>query len=940
MNQHKPANEREMEMLAYWDKNNIFERSVEERPEDDSYVFYDGPPFATGLPHYGHLVASVMKDTVPRYWTMKGKRVERVWGWDCHGLPIENIVEKDLNLKTKQDIEAMGIKEFNDACRATVGTFADEWKKIIHRFGRWIDMDNPYRTMDLNYMESVWWVFKQLHEKGMLYEGYRPMHICPRCATTLSASEVGQGYEDVREVSVTLRFKNKDEDDTYFLAWTTTPWTLPGNMLLAVGPSVEYVRVKQRSEQLILAKSRIETLDGEYEIVEEMKGADLVGAEYEPLMPYFKDREGAYKVVEADFVSTEDGTGIVHIAPAFGEDDFAIGQELKLDLIRHINIDGTLTNDVTDFAGMQAKEADPKIIELLAGRGQVYKTEQIMHSYPHCWRCDTALLNYATDSWFVSVEKLHDKLLETNKGTAWVPKSMKDGRFGKWLEGARDWSVSRKRYWGAPLPVWRSEDGDVIVFGSVAELEEASGQKITDIHKHIVDEIEFEKDGKTYKRVPEVLDCWFESGSMPYARLHYPFDNKEMVERGLPADFIAEGQDQTRGWFYVLHVLSTILFDKPAFEHVIVNGIVVAEDGKKMSKKLKNYPDPMEIIEKYGADALRFYLLASPVMHAENMKFSEKGVKEVSNKLIGTLKNVLAFYQLYVTEVPAEVEPEDLKPLDAWILSRLEKTRARVEKHMDSYELSPASRELQEFVTELSQWYVRRSRDRFKGDDAADAAIAARVLYRVLEMTARLAAPFTPFMAEYIWQGIETRDEADSVHLAPWPQAADIDFLNEDALTEMKSVRELVTKVLDARMDAGIPVRQVLGKVVVSSPKEIDASYLDVIREEVNVQEIEWKKGEVDVDLDTNITPELRQLGLVREIQRQGNALRRKAKKNIDDEVVLYWDTEDEDALQTFAKYADDIKSRIKATELKKGMDGASETSEIETEDGVIELGL
>ncbi len=941
MAERKGAEARETEILAYWDKNRIFERSVEERPESDPYVFYDGPPFATGTPHYGHIVAGTMKDVVPRYWTMRGKRVERVWGWDCHGLPIENLIEKDLDLGSRDKIQAFGISKFNEACRARVLEYADEWERVVPRMGRWVDMQNCYRTMDPSFMESVWWAFKQLWEKDAIYEGYRPIHICPRCATTLSASEAGSNYTDITDPTVTARFKLTTEPDTSLLAWTTTPWTLPGNMLLAVGPNITYLKVKQRNEFLIVAKERAEeALDGEYEVIEELAAKDLVGKTYEPLFPYFADRENSFRIVEADFVTTEEGTGIVHIAPGFGEDDFHVGQSEKLDIIRHVNIDGTFVEEVVDFAGEQAKPSDRKVIEYLAGRGLVYMTKQVRHSYPMCWRCDTPLLNYTTNSWYVRVASARDRLMANNKETRWVPKGMKEGRFGKWLEGARDWAVSRQRYWGTPLPIWKSEDGDMLVVGSMAELEELSGTKVDDLHKHIVDEVTIEKDGKTYTRIPEVLDCWFESGSMPYARLHYPFENKESFEGGLPANFIAEGQDQTRAWFYYLMVMSTWLFDKPAFTNVIVNGIVLAEDGKKMSKRLKNYPDPMEVVNKYGADALRLYLMTSPVVHAENLRFKESGVKEVSNKFIGILNNVLSFYTLFVKEVPGEVEPEELHPLDRWILSRLQQTRERVTHFLDAYELAPAARELQDFVTELSQWYVRRSRDRFKDATSDDYRVASRVLYRVLEMLSRLIAPYTPFMAEQVYRGIADRPDEDSVHLAAWPMDEDLDFMDEEALANMKTVRDLVTRVLDQRTEAKVPVRQVLGSVVVSSPNELNEMYLEIIRDEVNVQAISWKQGDLGVTLDTTMTPELRQLGLVRELQRQGNALRKNAGLRIADTITLYWESDDADVIAAFEKYSEDIAARVKAEKVVRGMADAKENVDIETERGSIQLGL
>ncbi|HBU28162.1 TPA: isoleucine--tRNA ligase [Candidatus Uhrbacteria bacterium] len=941
MAERKGADAREQDVLEYWKKNRIFERSVEERPEENQFIFYDGPPFATGTPHYGHLVGGTMKDVVPRYWTMRGKRVERVWGWDCHGLPIENLIEKDLDLGSRDKIRAFGIDQFNESCRARVLEYVDEWERVVPRMGRWVDMEHCYRTMDPQFMESVWWGFKQLWEKNALYEGYRPIHICPRCATTLSSSEAGSNYSDITDTSVTVRFKVNGEADTFILAWTTTPWTLPGNMLLAVGASVPYVKVKQRHEFLILAKDRLESvMDGEYEVIEELTAADLIGKTYEPLFPYFADRPGAFRVVAADFVTTDEGTGVVHIAPGFGEDDFYVGQAEQLDIIRHVNIDGTFTAEVKDFAGEQAKPSDHKILEHLAGRGLVYMTKPLRHSYPLCWRCDTPLLNYTTNSWYVRVADIRDRLLANNKQTTWVPSNMKDGRFGNWLEGARDWAVSRQRYWGTPLPIWRAEDGEMLVIGSIKELETLSGKKVTDLHKHLVDEIVIEKEGKTFTRIPEVLDCWFESGSMPYARLHYPFENQEKFEAGLPADFIAEGQDQTRAWFYYLMVMSTWLFDKPAFTNVIVNGIVVAEDGKKMSKRLKNYPDPMEVVERYGADALRMYLMSSPVVNAENLRFKESGVKEVSNKFVGTLNNVLSFYQLFVHAIPEIVQPEELHPLDRWILAQLQQTRVRVTSYMDAYELAPAARELQDFVTELSQWYVRRSRDRFKDEASDDYRVASRVLYRVLEMLSRMIAPFAPFLAEHVYRSIADRPEEDSVHLALWPMDDDLDFMDEEILGIMKTVRDLVTRVLDQRTEAKIPVRQILHSAVVRSSEALPEACLEIIRDEVNVESITWEEGELGVTLDTVLTPELKQAGIVRELQRQGNSLRKDAGLQRDDVITLYWESDNKDVIATFETFEQEIATRVNAKEIVRGLANAKQTTEVKIGEGVTLIGL
>ena len=918
--------QKEHKIADYWDKHECFEKSVEQRPEGKPYVFYDGPPFATGLPHYGHIVASVMKDVIPRYYTMRGYRVERVWGWDCHGLPVENIVEKQLKLGSRQDIEKFGIDQFNDKCRDCVLTYVDEWKKVIRRLGRWIDMENAYKTMDMEYMESIWWVFKSLWDKDMIYEGRKPMHICPRCETVLSNFEVTQGYQDVTDISVTIKMKltSGKYKDASLLVWTTTPWTLPGNVLAAVGESVDYVLVQVEDEQLILAKALVENVlkDVEFEQIEELKGSDLVDSTYEPVFPFFKDHENAFRVVAADFVTTEDGTGIVHIAPGFGDDDMQLGLREDVDPIMHVNMDGTFVPEVADLmqeAGYEVKDrplkkkddtmsVDIEVLKWLAHNGKLFKKQKVEHSYPHCWRCDTPLLNYSTSSWFVRVTDIKDQLVRTNKEINWVPGNFKEGRFGKWLEGARDWAISRSRFWGTPLPVWRAEDGETLCIGSKAELEELSGKKVDDLHKHIVDTIEIVKDGKKYHRIDEVLDCWFESGSMPYAQLHYPFENKQKFEQGFPAEFIAEGQDQTRGWFYTLHVLSNALFQMPTFKNVIVNGIVLAEDGKKMSKRLQNYPDPMEVMEKYGADAVRYYLMSTPVVRAENLRFSEEGVAEVSKKFINIMHNVLSFYQLYSKSDDGRV-PSGENVLDAWILSRLNQTLKEQTEALEAYELSISARALQSFVTDLSTWYVRRSRDRFKveGEDQLEALATLRV---VLETFAKMLAPFMPFLGEVLYQGVAGEfkggDERMSVHLEDWPH---IDSVDESVFEKMGEARAIVSRVLDAREEAGRPIKQALGDVTVWTPSgEVLEDYQDVILGEVNIKSMKVEKGELKVEVNMELTPELIREGMARDITRRVNQMRKEAGLTINDRIELKIYSDSDEVKKLFKEHIDSIK--------------------------------
>ncbi len=750
----------EEEVLEFWDKNKIFEKSVNKEALNGDYVFYDGPPFATGTPHYGHIVASIMKDAVPRYWTMRGYKVERRWGWDCHGLPIENIVEKEIGSNAKKDIiEKIGVAKFNEMCRSKVLDYVEEWKKVMAKLGRWADMENSYKTMDLDFMESVWHVFKELYDKGLICEGYRSMHICPRCETTLSQSEVAEGYKDIKDLSVIAKFELVDEPNTFVLAWTTTPWTLIGNVALAVGEEIEYVVVGIMNyesgimENYILAKNRVKDVvkDKNYKSIKEFKGKDLIGKKYKPLFDYYsnnqnlENRENGWKIYGADFVTTEEGTGVVHIAPAFGEDDMNLGKKYNLPFIQHIGMDGVIKKEATDFAGMNVKpsgdhtKTDVEIIKYLAHNNLLFAKEKYEHSYPHCWRCDTPLLNYATSSWFVNITKIKEQMLANAKDINWSPAYIKDGRFGNWLEGARDWSISRQRFWASVIPIWKCEGeskvesqkskvvggdgcGNIKVIGSIDELEKLSGEKITDIHKHIVDEIKFKCgkcDGKM-KRIPDVLDTWFDSGSMPYAQAHYPFENKEKFEKNFPAEFIAEGIDQTRCWFYYMHAIATGIKNTRAYNNVIVNGIVLAEDGKKMSKRLKNYPDPMEVLGKHGADALRFYLLTSSVMQAENLNFSESGVMEALRKNIMIIWNVYSFYEMYVdkSKVKSQKSKVDIESgdiLDKWILARLNELIFEVTDNMDKYNLQKASRPITDFIDDLSTWYLRRSRDRFTG---------------------------------------------------------------------------------------------------------------------------------------------------------------------------------------------------------------------------------
>jgi len=921
------AAKREEATLAFWTQERIFEKSLAKKSPKGEYVFYDGPPFATGTPHYGHIVASVIKDVVPRYWTMRGYHVPRKWGWDCHGLPIENIVEKELGFKHKKDIKEYGIAKFNERCREQVLTYVDYWKTFIPRIGRWADMENAYLTMDKPFMESVWWVFKEIYDKGLVYEDYRAMHICPRCETTLSQQEVAEGYKDVKDIAVTVKFRLKHPEklglsgNVYMLAWTTTPWTLPGNVALAVGKNIEYVAAKtfvvepafgrdvggilpeskSRTEHYLLAsgKEKMISEDKNFHlesIERKFKGTELVGLEYEPLFDYYskdtmlKNRENGWKVYAADFVTTDTGTGIAHEAPAFGADDWELSKKVNLPFVQHVNMDGTMKSEVTAFAGMEVKPrsdddsvrlgTDIAVLKYLQEHSLLFSKENIMHSYPHCWRCDSPLLNYATSSWFVAVTQIKDNLLKNAKPINWSPAHIKEGRWGNWLEGARDWSISRQRFWASVIPIWRcrgivsKEPGRVSlklcneqrVFGSAKELEEVSGTKVVDLHKHVVDEITFscKKCGGEMRRIPDVLDTWFDSGSMPYGQGHYPFEHKREFESAFPAQFIAEGIDQTRAWFYYLHVLAGALFRKNAFQNVIVNGTVLAEDGKKMSKRLQNYPDPMRIVEKYGADALRLYLLSSPVMQAENLAFSESGVDEVAKKNIGRLTNVLAFYKLYADGTAGARTSANI--LDRWILARLAELLKETADGYENYELDKATRPLALFVDDLSTWYVRRSRDRFK-EEGTDKKQALATLRHVLRKLSIIMAPAVPFIAEEIFQGVRGEHDPISVHLADWPEVKKKWFLfGKDehqrlVLGGMHAVRVRASEALQLRQKANIKVRQPLAQLTV--PDALSDELAQILSEEVNVKKVVIGK---ELALDTVLTPELIKEGDEREM--------------------------------------------------------------------------
>ncbi len=846
---------REEKVLDFWQKHRIFERSIEERKNCPLFSFYDGPPFATGLPHYGHLLAGTIKDVVPRYKTMKGFSVPRRFGWDCHGLPVENEIEKAKELSGASAIEAFGIKEFNEECRSIVLRYTSEWKKTVDRMGRWVDFKDTYKTMDPTFMESVWWVFKQLFDKKLVYEGFKVMPFSMKLGTPLSNFEANLNYREVDDPSITVAFEKIDEPGTFFLAWTTTPWTLPSNLALMVGANHTYVKVKdlKTGKQYILAEERLKAnFKEDPEIIERFPGSHLKNMRYKPLFPFFAKQadEGAFRIILEDMVSTEDGTGIVHSAPAFGETDFFACKRENIELVCPIDSNGRFTSQVPPYEGMLVKDADREIMRDLKAKGSLFYQGTIHHRYPFCWRSDTPLIYKAVRTWFVAVEQIKEDLLASNEQIAWVPSHIKEGRFGKWLENARDWAISRNRYWGTPIPIWRSDAGDLYVVGSIQELENLTQTKITDLHRHHIDDLSFVKEGKTYRRVPEVFDCWFESGSMPYAQNHYPFENKETFEDSFPADFIAEGLDQTRGWFYTLTVLSTALFKKPAFKNVIVNGIILAEDGSKMSKRLKNYPDPEIVIREFGADAIRLYMLNSPAVKADDLRFSEKGVEHVLRQVLIPMWNSFVFLSTYAKiynwEPKKEKKPKAL--IDQWLLSLLQKLIQDVESGMESYDLSKAVEPFVQFIDELTNWYIRRCRSRFWADqDSQDRREAFATLYTAMLDLVKIAAPFIPFLSEAIYQELKTKDMPDSVHLTSFPTYQS-SLRNEALEKEVAAAQSAVSLGHSLRKEYKLKVRQPLARAhLISSNAELLESLkkqMQLIADELNVKHIELHSDE------------------------------------------------------------------------------------------------
>lgn len=859
---HPPSqtsfNDREESILDFWQKNNIFNRSVNDRKNAPLFTFYDGPPFATGLPHYGHILAGTIKDVVLRYKTMKGFYVPRRFGWDCHGLPVENEIEKAFSLSGAASIEAFGIPNFNEECRKIVLRYTEEWKTVVNRMGRWVSFDQTFKTMDLPFMESVWWVFKELYSKGLVYEGLKVMPFSPKLGTPLSNFEASENYKEVDDPSLTIAFQSREWENTYFLAWTTTPWTLVSNLALMVGPTIEYAELIDHASKhhYILAKERIGAYykdESAYTLVKTFSGLDLEGSRFVPLFDYFagKENEGAFRVILEDSVSLEEGTGIVQTAPAFGEVDFYACRRAGIQPVCPVDNNGLFTSEISEYQGLFVKEADKDIARRLKERGQLFHQATCHHRYPFCPRSDTPLIYKAMTTWFVAVEQIKERLLKSNETINWTPSHIQYGRFGKWLEGARDWAISRNRYWGTPIPLWRSEDGEIKVLGSIKELEELTGTKIVDLHRHFIDELTFTENGKVFQRIPEVFDCWFESGSMPYAQNHYPFENRELFEKNFPADFIAEGLDQTRGWFYTLTILSTALFDQPAFKNVIVNGLVLAENGEKMSKRLKNYPDPAEVIQKYGADAIRLYLLHSPAVKGDDLAFASGGVELVLRQVLLPLWNAYSFFVTYarIYEWTPTPLPETLdQSIDQWIISLVNKLVHEVETGMESYDLAQAVEPFVDFVDQLTNWYIRRSRRRFWSDqESSDRSQAFATLYYVLLELVKIAAPYIPFMSESIYQNLRTETMPESVHLCDFPTYEPL-RRREKLEIEMDLVQTTVSLGHALRKENKLKVRQPLPAAHIVSTDSKTLSFLEeqqsLIADELNVKVVTFSSDE------------------------------------------------------------------------------------------------
>ena len=916
-NTRRRALEYEKALIEFWKKNQTFEKSIEQRDIDNSYVFYDGPPFITGMPHHGTLLSSVTKDAVPRFWTMRGKRVERRWGWDCHGLPAENFVEKQLGITDRREIGTKWpLATYIEKAKASMVANSEAWESTIERIGRWVDFRGAYRTMDKNYMESVWWAFKTLYEKGLIFEGRKVLMYDTKFSTPVSKAEVtmdNDAYQEVTDPSVFVKFKVVSEGElqgAYLLAWTTTPWTLPANLVLAVNEKLTYGLYQVGEEKIVtLVKTAAEVFEGEYELLKELSGAELVGLEYQPLMENFSREErqkDTYHVLTAEYVSDEDGTGIVHIAPAYGEADYDLALAHEVDFVDLLDEQGYYVETAekwlmdlgvrkTDENGIELWAANKIIAKMLLEKGIVYRIKYIKHEYPFNPRSKQRIIYRAFPSWFFNVTDSKTMLISENEKINWFPEYLKHGRFEKNIEAAPDWNLSRDRFFATAMPVWKGDKGSVKVVGSYDELYELSGARLEDYHRPWVDEIEFEIDGEHFKRIDKVLDCWFESGSMPFAQLHYPFENREKFEKNYPADFIVEYVGQVRAWFYYVHVVNTALFSDIAYKNVITTGTLAGNDGRKMSKSLGNYTDPNLLMDQYSADSLRFLMLSSPVLAGEDFALIDKDVSDVARKL-SMIWNVYDFFTMYAEvdgfdSEQAMAVSEFVNPLDIWLVSRVHQVRNQITEGMEAYNIPAALSSVLEFIDDMSNWFVRRSRRRFwKSEDDQDKLEAYSTLYYVLIYLAKILAPFTPFLAEELYQkmtgaGVVNSEIPESVHLLDWPEAG---VINEAVLTKMVKTREIITAGLAERMkktesEAQIKVRQPLAKLVYAGEK-LDDFYEQIIMEEVNVKSVEH--GEALV-LDKTLTPELLEEGKIRELIRFVQAARKKAGLNVDDRIKL-----------------------------------------------------
>ena len=936
----KQIPEMEDEILSYWKKNNIFKKSVEKNSEDNLYVFYDGPPFISGLPHYGHLLVSIAKDVIPRFWTMKGKRVERVWGWDAHGLTVENRVQEELGIENRRDIESYGLEKFTQACYEYTSRISAEWEWYVDKIGRWVDFKNAYRTTDQKYMESVMWAFKQIYEKGLIYEGTRTSLFCPTCGTPVSDFEIAMdnSYREENDLSITVRFRvitEGDFKDYYLLAWTTTPWTLPSNRALVVDDQETYVSVQFENNTYILAKKRLDFVfsDKNYEIKEEFLGKEIIGLEYEPLFTFYASKEGEFKVYSYEgMVTMEEGTGIVHSAPGFGEVDTEMGKHFNLTLMMTLDDEGKMlpgNQDSNPYEGMFYLKANAIILNDLVEKGVIFKNEKAVHRVPYHDRCNTLLVQKAQNSWFIDIQKIKGELIKNNEDINWVPEYVKHGIFEKTIEQAPDWCISRNRFWATPMPVWESKDGDRLVFSSIKEIEEASGQKVKDLHRPYIDEIIINKNGKEYRRRPEVLDSWMEAGSMSFAQLHYPFENREKFEKNYPGDYIVEYKGQVRAWFQRMHIISTLIFNSRCFNNVVVTGVMAGTDGRKMSKTYKNYPDPRGIMEKYGGDALRLYFMGSSLMSGENTNFDETELKNKQRNILNPLWNSAVYFLMYAQSNNWSSENKVISSnvLDKWIIIRLNQTISDIDKFLKLYNVPPAVKSLEGFIDDLSRWYVRRSRDRISSGDNE----ALSTLYTVLLEFSKASAPLIPFISENIYRTLQEENlDEKSVHLCDYPVFNnDLTDESQKILINMKKTRDIVSQVLSVRVEKAIPVRQVLSSSAILKENDVPEEYKKLILEETNIKNIEvvdsldekpmWETDLTNsIKLNIEITEDLLKEGKAREFIRNVQDIRKEMGLQISDEIVLTYQ-DSSDMSEIISLYGDEIKNKLLAKEIIPG---------------------